>query len=140
MIRVTRRYHFSASHRLALEHLSLAENLATFGKCANPYGHGHNYYVEVSALGDVDEVTGRVVNPAKFDCFVQNEIVRTFDNKDLNHDVPDFANLVPTTENLAYVIADRLKRKWPFQNIQLDGVRIQETKRNYFELRNAQAR
>jgi len=136
MTRVTRRYRFSASHRLSLPNLTLEENLAKFGKCANPYGHGHNYDIEISIKGSINETTGRVVNLTTFDGYVHSRVVSVFDNKDMNHDVSDFFSRVPTTENLAYVISERLKREWPFESIKLDGVRIQETKRNFFELRN----
>lgn len=136
MTRVTRRYRLSASHRLSLPGLTLEENLARFGKCANPYGHGHNYSIEISVKGSIDKTTGRVVNPANLDRYVHSQIVSAFDHKDMNHDIADFSSRVPTTENLAYVISERLERDWPFQNIELDGVRIQETKRNFFELRH----
>jgi 6-pyruvoyltetrahydropterin/6-carboxytetrahydropterin synthase len=136
MTRLWRKYAFSASHRLSLPELSLEENLARFGKCANPYGHGHNYEVFLGVSGEVDERTGRLVNPDLLDRYVHEQIVEPFHNRDMNHDVPDFKNSVPTTENLAYAICKRLTRSWPFETIQLDAIRIQETKRNYFELRN----
>jgi 6-pyruvoyltetrahydropterin/6-carboxytetrahydropterin synthase len=136
MTRLWRKYRFSASHRLSLPGLSLEENLSRFGKCANPYGHGHNYEVFIGVSGKVDERTGKLVNPEALDKFVESEVVEAFDNRDMNHDVPDFKGSVPTTENLAYAICRRLTRSWPFETIQLDAIRIQETKRNYFELRN----
>ena len=139
MTRLTRRYKFAASHRLALPGLSLEENLARFGKCANPYGHGHNYEVEVSVKGTVDPVSGRVGNPAKMDRYVHEQVVSHFDHRDMNQDLEDFAGSVPTTENLAYAISNRLQANWPFQNIQLDRIRIQETKRNSFELKELSA-
>lgn len=136
---VTRRYKFSASHRLHSPSLSEAENASLYGKCNNPYGHGHDYLLAVSVRGEVDGETGRVVSPGKLDAFVRAEVLAVLDHKDLNGDVSEFAaNLVPTTENLAVVVNGRLRSKWDaqFPGVLLEGVRLEETKRNYFELRN----
>lgn len=136
---VTRRYKFSASHRLHSPSLSEAENASLYGKCNNPYGHGHDYVMAVSVRGEVDGETGRVVSPGKLDAFVRAEVLAVLDHKDLNGDVSEFAaNLVPTTENLAVVVNGRLRSKWDaqFPGVLLEGVRLEETKRNYFELRN----
>ncbi len=136
---VTRRYKFSASHRLHSPSLSEAENASLYGKCNNPYGHGHDYLLAVSVRGEVDGETGRVVSPGKLDAFVRAEVLAVLDHKDLNGDVSEFAaNLVPTTENLAVVVNGRLRSKWDaqFPGVLLESVRLEETKRNYFELRN----
>src|SRR5579885_3057226 len=95
---LTRRYMFSASHRLHSEALSEAENRTTYGKCNNPYGHGHNYHLEVTVSGQVDHRTGMVCNLVDLDEFVHREILATFDHENLNC-LPEFSKSVPTTEN-----------------------------------------
>ena len=137
MTRVTRRYEFSASHRLHSPALSEEENAELYGKCNNPFGHGHNYVLEVTVRGPVDAESGRVVSIGELDAYVSREVIRQFDHKDMNHDIPDFADLVPTSENLSVVVERRLRRDWSgsFGTASLDAVRVQETKRNLFELR-----
>jgi len=127
---LTRRYMFSASHRLHSEAMSEAENAATYGKCNNPYGHGHNYTLEVTVSGSVDESTGMVCNLVDLDGFVQREILERFDHENLNT-LADFAGTVPTTENLCIVVYDILQRG--FQQAHLERVRFEETMMNAFE-------
>jgi 6-pyruvoyltetrahydropterin/6-carboxytetrahydropterin synthase len=127
---LTRRYMFSASHRLHSDAMSEPENAATYGKCDNPHGHGHNYALEVTVGGPVDERTGMICNLADLDSFVQREILDRFDVQNLNM-LPDFADLVPTTENLSAVIHDIVHRG--FKNAHLEKVRIEETMMNSFE-------
>jgi len=127
---LTRRYMFSASHRLHSEELSEEENRATYGKCNNPYGHGHNYMVEVTVSGPVDEGTGMVCNLADLDSFVQAQILQRFDHQNLNL-LPEFGNEVPTTENLCIAIFEILKRG--FHKAHLEKIRIEETMMNSFE-------
>jgi 6-pyruvoyltetrahydropterin/6-carboxytetrahydropterin synthase len=107
-----------------------------YGKCNNPFGHGHDYVVRVSVSGDVDEATGRVVNPGELDRYVDRHVVGVFEGRDMNTDVRDFRG-VPTTENLALEIERRLRAGWSdaFCGINLERVRIHETARNTFELR-----
>ena len=125
-----RRYRFSASHRLHTAHLTEEENYRVFGKCNNPYGHGHNYVVEVSVSGKVDPATGMIANLADLDAFVQQQVLEDFDHKSLNEDVPAFRDKVPTTENVCIEIFQRLK-KFPLAN--LERVRVEETGKNSFE-------
>ena len=127
---LTRRYMFSASHRLHSDEMSDEENQATYGKCNNPYGYGHNYVVEVTVSGPVDDETGMVCNLVDLDGFVHNEILERYDHQNLNQ-LPEFAEKVPTTENLCIAIYDILKRG--FQMAHLDKVRIEETMMNSFE-------
>jgi 6-pyruvoyltetrahydropterin/6-carboxytetrahydropterin synthase len=127
---LTRRYMFSASHRLHSAQLSDAQNQSTYGKCNNPHGHGHNYMLEVTVSGPVDEATGMVCNLADLDGFINNEILECFDVQNLNT-LPEFANLVPTTESLSMVIYDILQRG--FHLAHLEKVRIEETMMNSFE-------
>jgi 6-pyruvoyltetrahydropterin/6-carboxytetrahydropterin synthase len=121
---------FSASHRLHSDAMSAEENRATYGKCNNPYGHGHNYALEVTVSGPVDEQTGMVCNLVDLDGFVQREILERFDQQNLNA-LPDFAVSVPTTENLCIVIYDILQRG--FREAHLERVRFEETMMNSFE-------
>jgi 6-pyruvoyltetrahydropterin/6-carboxytetrahydropterin synthase len=127
---LTRRYMFSASHRLHSDAMSEAENKETYGKCNNPYGHGHNYALEVTVSGPVDESTGMVCNITDLDSFVQREILERFHLQNLNV-VPDFHEAVPTTENLSTSIYDILQRG--FSHAHLEKVRIEETMMNSFE-------
>ena len=125
-----RRYRFSASHRLHSAHLSEEENNRIFGKCNNPYGHGHNYVVEVSVSGDLDPATGVIANLADLDAFVQHQVLDEFDHKSLNEDVPAFRDRVPTTENVCIEIFQRLKS---FPKAKLERIRVEETGKNSFE-------
>jgi 6-pyruvoyltetrahydropterin/6-carboxytetrahydropterin synthase len=127
---LTRSYGFSASHRLHSHAMSAEENAATYGKCNNPYGHGHNYRLEVTVSGLVDESTGMVCNLVELDGFVHPEIVERFDLENLNL-LPEFAEAVPTTENLCTVIHNILQRG--FTRAHLEKVRLEETMMNSFE-------
>lgn len=136
MIQLTRRYHFSASHRLHSPAFSEEMNRETFGKCANPFGHGHNYALEITVKGPVDE-HGRVVSIPDLDQVVHDKVVNALDHHDLNAEVPEFSGaLIPTTENLAAVVRDRLLVAWPNGFPKLDRIRIYETRKNTFEIRN----
>lgn len=127
---LTRRYLFSAAHRLHSDTMTEAENVSTYGKCNNPYGHGHNYILEVTVSGRVDPRTGMVCNLTDLDGFVSREIVERFDHQNLNT-LPDFADLVPTTENLCIAVYDILQRG--FHAAHLERVRFEETMMNSFE-------
>lgn len=132
---LSRRYRFSASHRLHSEHMSEAENQATYGKCNNPHGHGHNYVLEVTLAGQVDE-NGIVCNLVDLDECVHRQVVTKFDLENLNMR-GEFAQAVPTTENLCTVIfglleQDILKRK--FTRAHLEKVKLEETMMNSFEV------
>src|SRR5690242_17074946 len=111
-VSLTRRYRFAASHRLETPALSETENQRVFGKCNNPFGHGHNYELEVTVHGEVCADTGLVVGLEQLDDYVEAQVLRRLKNKNMNLDVPEFRNLVPTTENLALVISQLLREKW----------------------------
>ena len=132
-MKLTRRYRFAASHRLDVPSLSPEENRRLFGKCNNPYGHGHDYVVDVTVEGRPDE-SGQVVNRAALDQLVRERILDQLDHKNLNCDVAELRGFVPTTENLAEALRRALSREWPL-TARLSGVRISETDRNTFELR-----
>jgi 6-pyruvoyltetrahydropterin/6-carboxytetrahydropterin synthase len=136
-IALTRRYHFSASHRLHSTALSMAENERIYGKCNSPYGHGHNYAVEVTITGPVNPGTGMIANLGDLDPFVQREVIEAFDYKYLNEDVPEFQTTVPTTENVCREIYRRLAG---FPAAKLERVRIEETSKNSFEYSGDQAK
>ncbi len=126
---LSRRYRFSASHRLHSDQMSDDENRATYGKCNNPHGHGHNYVLGVTLSGQVDQ-NGMVCNLVDLDDCVQREIVTRFDLENLNMR-PEFEDSVPTTENLCRLIYDILKRE--FREAHLERVRLEETMMNSFE-------
>jgi 6-pyruvoyltetrahydropterin/6-carboxytetrahydropterin synthase len=127
---LTRRHMFSASHRLHSDEMSDEENLAVYGKCNNPYGHGHNYMLELTVSGPVDEQTGMVCNLVDLDSFVRNQIIERYDHQNLNV-LPEFATDVPTTENLCIAIYEIVKRG--FHQAHLEKIRIEETMMNSFE-------
>ncbi len=143
-MRLTRRYRFSASHRLHSAQLSPEANDRVYGKCNNPFGHGHDYILDVSVRGPLDERTGRVVDLDELDGLVGREILTAFEHRNLNAEVPAFRDLVPTTENLAVEIRRRLESAWPapFQRsgTTLDRIRIEETKRNSVQLDSNETR
>jgi 6-pyruvoyltetrahydropterin/6-carboxytetrahydropterin synthase len=130
-VSLTRRYRFSASHRLHSADLSEAENQRLYGKCSNPYGHGHNYVVEATFTGPVAVETGMIANLGELDPFVQREVIEAFDYKYLNEEVPAFRESVPTTENVVREIYRRLKK---FPGARLERVRVEETSKNSFEM------
>ncbi|HXA79151.1 MAG TPA: 6-carboxytetrahydropterin synthase [Candidatus Acidoferrales bacterium] len=127
---LTRRYRFAASHRLHRPSFSEAENQRIYGKCSNPYGHGHNYSLEVTITGAVDQATGMVANLGDLDPFVERKVVEAFDHKYLNEEVPEFGKDVPTAENICREIYRRLKT---FPAARLERIRLEETSKNSFE-------
>ncbi len=137
-MRLTRRYSFSASHRLHTDALSDEENESLFGKCNNPFGHGHNYVLEVSVAGEADGLAGMVVPRGKLDDFVGRTALDRIDHTDLNQDVKELQEIVPTTENLALVVHRWLRAVWDAEfgdeGAKLDRVRIEETTRNSCEV------
>jgi 6-pyruvoyltetrahydropterin/6-carboxytetrahydropterin synthase len=136
---VTRRYRFAASHRLHSPRFSEKENQELYGKCNNPFGHGHDYLLSVTVAGPADPATGLVVNIPALDHLVAEQVVRDFDHKFLNADLREFDELVPTSENILRVIEDRLQAHWSaaFPGLwpRLEKIRLRETRRNVVELR-----
>ncbi|MFZ0739456.1 MAG: 6-carboxytetrahydropterin synthase [Candidatus Acidiferrales bacterium] len=127
---LNRRYAFAASHRLHSAQLSEAENQRVYGKCNNPYGHGHNYVVEVTVTGPVDSDTGMIANLSDLDAYVHREVLDAFDHTYLNEQFDVFKEAVPTTENVCLEIFRRLEK---FPKAHLERVRIEETSLNSFE-------
>jgi 6-pyruvoyltetrahydropterin/6-carboxytetrahydropterin synthase len=129
-LHLSRRYRFSASHRLHSTQLDEEQNRQVYGKCNNLYGHGHNYVVEVVVSGPVDPATGMIANLSDLDAFVDREVIEPFDHKYLNEEIAEFRENVPTTENLCIEIFNRLHR---FPRARLERVRVEETGLNSFE-------
>jgi 6-pyruvoyltetrahydropterin/6-carboxytetrahydropterin synthase len=127
---LSRRYQFSASHRLHSAEMSEDENRATYGKCNNPHGHGHNYTLEVTVSGAIDPPTGMVCNLVDLDGFVEREVVARYNLENLNT-LQEFSQIVPTTENLCVEIFEKLQRG--FKNAHLERVKLEETMMNSFE-------
>lgn len=131
-MRLTRRYRFSASHRLDVPSFSAEENRRLFGKCNNPYGHGHDYVLDITVEGQPDR-SGQLVNRNALDSFITSRVLVRFEHKNLNVDVPELAGAVPTTENLAVAIRNVIAGEWSLP-ARLSRVRVSETERNIFEL------
>ena len=130
MVYLTRKAEFSASHLYHNPDFTPEENRRVFGKCNNPHGHGHNYTVEVTVSGPVDDKTGMVCNLADLDGFIEREVLARFDHENLNT-LPEFAQEVPTTENLCIQIYEIVQRGFHFAH--LERVRLEETMMNSFE-------
>jgi len=131
-MRLTRRYRFSASHRLNSDALTAEENARLYGKCNNPFGHGHDYVLDVSVEGPVD-ASGQIVDRNALDALVQERVLGRVDHRNLNCDLAELQRQVATTENLAFAIERMLARDWTLP-ARLARVRISETARNTFEL------
>ncbi len=130
VISVTRRYSFSASHRLHVPDWPEAENDAVFGKCNHPFGHGHNYEIYVTARGLVDQGSGLAIDLQKLDRLIAERVLSVFHLKNMNADVAAFAKTVPTTE---------IRKGWAEtfpDGPEFEKVRIYETDRNIFEVSN----
>src|SRR5919198_839126 len=142
MVYLTRRYRFSASHRLHNAALTPEENARVYGKCNNPYGHGHNYALEVTVMGPIDPTTGMVYDLPALDRLVEQEVLERFDHTHLNLDVENFRARVPTTENLCIeifdLLRDKLNRDGP-NTARLKRVRLEETSSNAFEYEGAES-
>jgi 6-pyruvoyltetrahydropterin/6-carboxytetrahydropterin synthase len=131
-LKLTRRYRFSASHRLDTPALTPDQNQRLYGKCNNPFGHGHDYVLDVTVEGPVDG-NGQVADRGALDALVDERVLQRLDHKNLSKDVAGLAGVVATTENLAGAIRDALMADWPLDP-RLARVRISETDRNIFEL------
>ncbi len=138
MTTLSRRYHFSASHRLHSPYLPAEENARLYGKCNNPYGHGHNYVLEVTVAGEIDPRTGVLVPVPLLDRLIEEKILSVFADRNLNTEIPQFANATPTTENIVKLIAEEIEANWKQYlgetAARLHRVRVEETERNTFEL------
>ena len=130
-ISVFRKAHFNAAHRLYNPSWTDEKNAEVFGLCNNPYFHGHTYELEVKVSGEVDPDTGYVIDMKILSDLIKEEIENRFDHKNLNLQVEEFKNLIPTAEHICWVIWKILRNKLP-ENLDL-GIRLYETPRNYVE-------
>jgi 6-pyruvoyltetrahydropterin/6-carboxytetrahydropterin synthase len=124
MIFLTRKVEFSSAHYYWIEAWSKEENERAFGKCANKNGHGHNYTLEVTIAGEVDPVSGFVVDLKDVKEILEREVVNVYDHRHLNLEVPEFKDALPTTENIAVAIWRRLDGRIP--NARLHRIRVYE--------------
>ena len=142
VVHFSRRYRFSASHRLHAPGMSDEQNRDTYGKCNNPFGHGHNYVVEVTVAGPVAADTGFAVNLPALDALVQRELIDRFDHMHLNADPAFSADYLPSTENLAFELQRIFAREVPLLDpagrLRLRNIRIEETGNNSFDLLSLQ--
>ena len=136
---LTRRYWFSASHRLHDEGMTASENQAVYGKCNNPHGHGHNYTLEVTVAGEPDPVTGMVLDLKELKEILEQEITQRMDHRFLNYEVAELKGQIPTCENIVRVIWSLLEPK--ITQGRLHKVRLYETPDLFAEcIRNGAAR
>ena len=129
IVTVSRKAHFNAAHRLFRPEWSDEKNLEVFGKCSNPSYHGHNYDLVVSVTGEIDPITGFVIDMKVLKDMIRTEIEDAFDHKNLNEQVPEFKTLNPTSENIVVVIWNKLRLKIDKKN-EL-SVTLHETPRNF---------
>ena len=122
---LTRKAEFSAAHYYHNPEFSELENQRIFGKCNNRNGHGHNYTLEVTVKGEIDPQTGFVIDLKELKDVLNREVMEAFDHRHLNHEVPEFANQIPTSENIAVAIWNRVTAK--LHVAQLHRVRVYET-------------
>ncbi|CAL2102842.1 6-carboxy-5,6,7,8-tetrahydropterin synthase [Tenacibaculum sp. 190130A14a] len=128
---ITRKEHFNAAHRLHNNHWSLKKNQEIFGKCNNPNYHGHNYELEVTIIGEINEETGYVIDTKELSDHIKREILEAFDHKNLNLEVVEFKDLNPTVENIARVIYNKLREV--ICNTLEIKIKLYETPRNFVE-------
>ncbi|XFA72984.1 6-carboxytetrahydropterin synthase [Thermosynechococcaceae cyanobacterium Okahandja] len=126
--------HFSAAHRLALEELSYEENCRIYGKCARPHGHGHNYHVEITVKGEIHPRTGMIVDLVKLEEILNQWVIEPLDHTFLNKDIPYFATVVPTAENIAIYIAQVLRQPIRELGALLHKVKLIESPNNSCEI------
>ncbi len=126
--------HFSAAHRLAHPNLSYEENCEIYGKCARPNGHGHNYHMEVTVKGEIEPRTGMIVDLAAMQQVIQDQVLDPFDHTFLNKDIPYFAEVVPTAENIAVHIVNLLRSPIQELGVQLHKVKLIESPNNSCEV------
>ena len=132
---ITRKFHFSASHRVFDPKLSNEENFRIYGKCSNPNGHGHNYVMNITVAGDINPETGFVMDLTELKDLVEKEIISKVDHKNLNIDVDFMKGILPSTENVAVKFWEQIENKINASNRKLYSIRIGETVNNSVEYR-----
>ncbi len=132
MVRLSQKFEFSASHRLFNPKISESENLRLFGKCSNPYGHGHNYELQVTLRGR-PRADGVLIDVPRFERIVAETIIDRFDHRNLNVEIEEFKTLIPSVENIARVIYGLLKPRFVEHQVELAGVTVWETPKTWCE-------
>jgi 6-pyruvoyltetrahydropterin/6-carboxytetrahydropterin synthase len=133
-VAITRREGFSASHRLHNPVLSDEENRRLYGICNNPNGHGHNYELEVTVRGEVPARTGMVMNLTDLTRILRESVLPQVDHKHLNHDVPFLAGIIPTAENVAIALWNRIESEVrSFEGCRLHQVRLRESRDSFVD-------
>jgi len=134
LVEITRREEFSASHRLHNPALSDAENRALYGICNNPNGHGHNYELEVTVRGALPERTGMVMNLTELMRILRERVLPLVDHKHLNHDVPFLEGVIPTAENVAVALWERIQPEVErFEGCRLHRIRLYESRNSFVD-------
>lgn len=133
MVYITRKFHFSASHRMYKPELSDEENFKLYGKCSNPNGHGHNYILEVTVAGEPDHAIGYVMDLKKLKEIVNNELIEKVDHKNFNADVDFMNGIIPTSENIVMKFWEQLENKINKSNRKLYSLKLFETENNVVE-------
>jgi 6-pyruvoyltetrahydropterin/6-carboxytetrahydropterin synthase len=133
MVRLSQKFEFAASHRLHNPEMSEEENRRTFGKCNNPHGHGHNYELQVTLKGDASNADGLLIDVPAFERIVAQTVIDRFDHKNLNVEVPEFRDLIPSVENIARVIYRLLQPKFQSSSATLASVTVWETPKTWCE-------
>ncbi|RPI18864.1 MAG: 6-carboxytetrahydropterin synthase [Ignavibacteriae bacterium] len=137
MVFITRKFHFSASHRLYDPALSNEESERIYGKCSNPNGHGHNYMLEVTVAGEPDVHIGYVMDLKELKELVNSELINKVDHKNLNLDVDFMKGVIPTAENIAIQFWKQIENKINNNNRKLYSVKLFETENNSVEYRGS---
>ncbi len=132
-VTISRKAHFNAAHRLHRKDWTFEKNQEIFGKCNNPNFHGHNYDLTLSVTGQIDPETGYVMDVKFLSDMIKEEVENQFDHKNLNLDVPEFENLIPTAENIAVVIWNKMRKRID-QKFEIEVV-LYETERNFVTYR-----
>ena len=132
MVRLSQTFEFCASHRLHSPALSDEENRRTYGKCNNPHGHGHNYELQVTLAGKPD-ARGVLIDVPVFERVVAETVIEPFDHKNLNEEVPQFADVIPSVENIAQVIYRMLAPRFAAEKAKLASVTVWETPKTWCE-------
>jgi 6-pyruvoyltetrahydropterin/6-carboxytetrahydropterin synthase len=132
MVRLSQKFEFAASHRLHNPAMTEEQNRQTFGKCNNPHGHGHNYEVQVTLIGSPDD-NGQLIDIPAFERIVAETVIDRFDHKNLNLEIPEFRDLIPSVENIAMIIHRLLKPKLQQPHARLAAVTVWETPKTWCE-------
>ncbi len=132
---ITREVEFAAAHRLYREDYTEARNFEVFGKCANPYGHGHNYLLEVTLKGSPDPETGMILHFSHLNRILQELVTEPLDHRHLNHDVAFMKGILPTSENLVQELWKQLAPSLKAKNFSLESLRLASSPRNWVTFR-----